>query len=116
MTDKKTDELIDLLNKYGEAKFGDEWWPGNASAWIDKEKAARLEELLENPGRHGPLLLAQDEIHVVLDCLPSSDREIGAPWDGYDTDPVDDPKSTKTGWWRLLRSAQEKLNAELSRL
>jgi hypothetical protein len=40
-------ELYALLQEYAEAKFGDEWWPGNASEWISAEKAARLQELTE---------------------------------------------------------------------
>jgi hypothetical protein len=38
-------ELVELLNKYGEAKFGDEWWPGNPDAWLGSEDAQRLSEL-----------------------------------------------------------------------
>jgi hypothetical protein len=30
-------KIIDLLNEYGSAKFGDEWWPGNSEAWIGEE-------------------------------------------------------------------------------
>ena len=40
-------ELYELLSAYGEAKFGDEWWPGNARGWISNEKAARLDELTD---------------------------------------------------------------------
>lgn len=39
-------ETIDLLNAYGEAKLGDDWWPGNAGAWIGEEEGRRLEYLL----------------------------------------------------------------------
>lgn len=35
---------IDLLCTYGNAKFGDEWWPSNASAWMPEGK--ELEQLL----------------------------------------------------------------------
>lgn len=38
--------LVTLLNAYGAAKFGDEWWPGNAGEWIGEEKARALAELL----------------------------------------------------------------------
>lgn len=40
-------ELFQLLSEYGHAKFGDEWWPGNAQAWISADKAERLAELTE---------------------------------------------------------------------
>jgi hypothetical protein len=36
---------IELLNEYGTAKFGDDWWPGNAVPWIGREKAMELHEL-----------------------------------------------------------------------
>lgn len=26
--------FADLITAYGEAKFGEEWWPGNAVSWI----------------------------------------------------------------------------------
>ena len=39
--------LINLLNEYGDAKFGDEWWPGNAGPWIGAEKGDELASLLE---------------------------------------------------------------------
>lgn len=39
--------LIDLLNQYGNAKFGDEWWPGCAEAWLPADDAAELAALLE---------------------------------------------------------------------
>lgn len=38
--------LSELLRKYGQAKFGDEWWPGNARAWIPQAEAIELGELL----------------------------------------------------------------------
>ena len=44
----KTKRLVELLNEYGHAKFGDEWWPGNAEAWIGKEKAETLAALLDD--------------------------------------------------------------------
>jgi hypothetical protein len=40
-------ELESLLHAYGEAKFGDEWWPGNAEMYLPADKAQRLAELLE---------------------------------------------------------------------
>lgn len=39
--------LIELLGKYAEAKFGDEWWPGNASAWIGPVLGQELTEMLD---------------------------------------------------------------------
>ena len=47
-TDKaRVRRLVELLNEYGAAKFGDEWWPGAAGAHLDRAAAAELEELLE---------------------------------------------------------------------
>ena len=56
--------------------------------------------------------LTADEINVLLDAISDQDK----PWDGYDQDPdVDDPKTTREGWERLLASAQAKLETELER-
>jgi hypothetical protein len=38
---------VELLNEYGTAKFGDEWWPGNAGGWLSDGKARELAALLE---------------------------------------------------------------------
>lgn len=35
-------KIIEALHAYGAAKFGDEWWPGNASEWVDADTAAVL--------------------------------------------------------------------------
>lgn len=51
MKDRKVVELIELLNEYGTAKFGDEWWPGHAGPHIGKKKGRRLENLLDQVGR-----------------------------------------------------------------
>jgi hypothetical protein len=56
MTDPETaaqkltrlERTIELLCAYGSAKFGDEWWPGNARNWIG-EDGRELEHLLD-PG------------------------------------------------------------------
>lgn len=45
--------IIELLCEYGEAKFGDEWWPGNAAPWIFG-KGQELAALLETPGLLDP--------------------------------------------------------------
>ena len=45
------ERTIELLNAYGNAKFGDEWWPGNARNWIG-EDGRELEHLLD-PGSAG---------------------------------------------------------------
>jgi hypothetical protein len=37
---------IELLGAYGEAKFGDEWWPGEPTAWLPADEAAELIGLL----------------------------------------------------------------------
>lgn len=46
MPNQSQDRLVELLHKYGEAKFGDEWWPGNAGAYLSDEEAEELESLL----------------------------------------------------------------------
>jgi hypothetical protein len=42
LDDAEMFELWELLTEYAQAKFGDEWWPGNAQEWIGQEKAERL--------------------------------------------------------------------------
>jgi hypothetical protein len=32
------DRVIEFLNTYGEAKFGDEWWPGACDSWLSDEQ------------------------------------------------------------------------------
>ena len=44
---QKLKRTIELLLAYGTAKFGDEWWPGNARNWIPDGR--ELEYLLD-PG------------------------------------------------------------------
>jgi hypothetical protein len=46
------DRVVTLLNQYGAAKFGDEWWPSNADAWIGQAEADELAALL-NGTDHG---------------------------------------------------------------
>lgn len=41
------ERVIELLNQYGQAKFGDEWWPGNADAWLNQPDADELATLLD---------------------------------------------------------------------
>jgi hypothetical protein len=36
--DAPATRIIELLNEYGEAKFGDEWWPGSPWQWIGRTK------------------------------------------------------------------------------
>lgn len=31
-----------LLNEFGQAQYGDEWWPGNASRWMDDGEALEV--------------------------------------------------------------------------
>lgn len=40
-------ELITLLERYGTAKFGTEWFPHDPDEWLDEERAERLKELLK---------------------------------------------------------------------
>ena len=46
---ESTERVVELLNEYGSAKFGDEWRPSHAAAWIGPEKARELAGLLD-PG------------------------------------------------------------------
>jgi hypothetical protein len=46
MTDTRA-RMLALLNEYGDARFGDEWWPGNAGAWIGEVKAQELRDLMD---------------------------------------------------------------------
>ena len=43
---RRAQRIIELLGIYGRAKFGNEWWPGNARPWLGAKKCAELEELL----------------------------------------------------------------------
>jgi hypothetical protein len=36
---------IELLREYGRAKFGDEWWPGNAVPWVGVKLAREMDAL-----------------------------------------------------------------------
>ena len=42
----RLERVIELLNRYGKAMNGDQWWPGNASAWLSGPDGAELEALL----------------------------------------------------------------------
>lgn len=39
--------LAELLGMYAEAKFRDEWWPGNPGAWLGPVLGQELTELLD---------------------------------------------------------------------
>ena len=41
----RLERQVELLNKYGEAKFGDEWWPGNAEPWVGKDVAREMNKV-----------------------------------------------------------------------
>lgn len=41
--------MTELLNRYGDREFGEEWWPQDARAWLEPEKAATLSRLLRDP-------------------------------------------------------------------
>lgn len=49
-----------LLHAYGDAKFGDEWWPNDARAWMGEDEAeelaAQLSEGFPDPERAAFLL------------------------------------------------------------
>jgi hypothetical protein len=44
--EQRAERTIELLCRYGRAKFGDEWWPGNARDWLGAE-GRELEYLLD---------------------------------------------------------------------
>ncbi|MUM03493.1 hypothetical protein B5P44_01645 [Mycobacterium sp. CBMA 213] len=70
--------LIDLLNAYGVARFGDEWWPGNAGPWIGGVQGEELASLLAGAGTARGIArwrvtdLAADH-YVELDALDADD-------------------------------------------
>ena len=41
----RLERQIELLNHYGETKFGDEWWPGNAEPWVGKTIAREMDKV-----------------------------------------------------------------------
>ena len=43
---RRLERTIELLNAYGQAMVGDQWWPGNASVWLTDGRGAELERLL----------------------------------------------------------------------
>ena len=46
ITRKDEARTVELLNEYGQAKFGDEWWPGSPWAYIGRERGDELCRLL----------------------------------------------------------------------
>lgn len=62
VTDERT---VELLNEYGAAKFGDEWWPGNAGEWIGREKGLELAVLLD-PGAAAEYLAPEQDAEPVV--------------------------------------------------
>lgn len=60
----EAERIIELLGKYGEAKFGDEWWPSNAAAYM--AEGHELEELLD-PG--AAERRRQEGVHLMTDPL-----------------------------------------------
>jgi hypothetical protein len=44
-------EVVRLMNRYGLARFGDEWQPSGSNAWMAGGK--RLEELLDKLNYYG---------------------------------------------------------------
>lgn len=47
-TPAASSRLADLLNRYGRAKFGSDWAPENAAAWLDGPDGHELEKLFRN--------------------------------------------------------------------
>lgn len=75
--------IVELVTEYGQEKFGDEWWPGNAAEWIGEDKAAELAHLLEQAGTRPLLLVAFSDDEA--DCLVRTAAEL---WDNCG-DPYD---------------------------
>lgn len=48
------EKVIELLNRYGDREFGEEWWPLDARAWMEPDKAKALSEALRVPGSDIP--------------------------------------------------------------
>jgi hypothetical protein len=48
-SDTRLLRLAELLNRYGTARLGGEWRPGNAAAWLPPDEAAELAALHEAP-------------------------------------------------------------------
>ena len=46
ITRKDEARTVKLLNEYGQAKFGDEWWPGSPWAYLGRERGDELCRLL----------------------------------------------------------------------
>jgi hypothetical protein len=46
MTRKDEARTVELLNEYGQARFGDEWWPGSPWAYLGRERGDELCRLL----------------------------------------------------------------------
>jgi hypothetical protein len=44
--EQRAERTIELLCRYGQVKFGDDWWPGNARHWLGAE-GQELEYLLD---------------------------------------------------------------------
>lgn len=42
--------MIELLDRYGDREFGEEWWPQDARAWLDADKARELALTVRDPG------------------------------------------------------------------
>lgn len=46
--------MVELFSKYGRAKFGDAWRPGDARPWLGETRGVELEELLDLLDATGP--------------------------------------------------------------
>lgn len=111
-------ELIDLLNEYGDAKFGDEWWPGNADPFIGKTKAARLNDLLSAPNRddtyNGWTNRETWALSLWLDNDPALHAEVLARVNDWrERYPDDFSKSDNLAHWRAGQAIEE-LYAEIT--
>jgi hypothetical protein len=84
---------------------------GRRAAWLNY-----LRELPDPAQAANNRALSTDEAHVLLDVIeswrPNTDTP---PWTGYDEDPGD-PKTTMTGWYALLKSAESTLTALLNKV
>lgn len=73
---------------------------GHGSTFVHKDSGAVA---APNPP------LTADHIHVLLDVLGGEPE----PWTGYDTEPEDDPKASRSGWNQLRSEAKATLESIL---
>lgn len=43
------EKAIEAIIQYGDARFGDAWWPQNSRTWLGEKAALELEDKLKDP-------------------------------------------------------------------